>query len=95
MPEEFTNAMETTIIRIGNSKGIIIPAEILKKLSLTEKSSVNLEIDGQTLRIEPASNAKEDPFSKLSGKWGGNSDAHGISEAIRACRVNKNREEQL
>ena len=35
--------METSIIRIGNSKGIIIPAAILKKLGLKEGSKVTLK----------------------------------------------------
>ena len=35
--------METSIIRIGNSKGIIIPAGILKKLGLKEGSKVTLK----------------------------------------------------
>ena len=35
--------METSIIRIGNSKGIIIPAAILKKLGLKDGSKVTLK----------------------------------------------------
>lgn len=41
--------METNIIKIGNSKGIIIPAEILRKMSLAESCTVSLTIDGDTL----------------------------------------------
>lgn len=43
--------METTIIKIGNSKGIIIPAEILKRMALAEKNSVTLTLEGDTLLV--------------------------------------------
>lgn len=35
--------METTVIRIGNSRGIIIPSAILKKLGVKEGTRVKLE----------------------------------------------------
>lgn len=35
--------METTIIRIGNSRGIIIPSAILKKLGVKDGAKVKLE----------------------------------------------------
>jgi antitoxin component of MazEF toxin-antitoxin module len=35
--------MKTKIIRIGNSKGIIIPSHLLKKLGLDEGTPVYLE----------------------------------------------------
>lgn len=35
--------METTVIRIGNSKGIIIPAAILKRMGAKEGSNVRQE----------------------------------------------------
>ena len=35
--------METSIIRIGNSRGIIIPSAILKKLGVKEGARVKLE----------------------------------------------------
>ena len=35
--------METTIIRIGNSRGIIIPSAILKRLGVKEGAKVRLE----------------------------------------------------
>lgn len=41
--------METSIIKIGNSRGIIIPAEVLKRLGLEEKNVVSLTVDGDTL----------------------------------------------
>ena len=40
--------MTTKIIPIGNSRGIVIPASILKKLSLKEKDELMIQIqDGQ------------------------------------------------
>ena len=38
--------METTLIRIGNSRGIIIPASILKKMKIGEGDKVVLEENG-------------------------------------------------
>ncbi len=40
---QMDNSMETSIIRIGNSRGIIIPAGILKKFGLKEGSKVTLK----------------------------------------------------
>jgi Growth regulator len=41
--------METNVIKIGNSKGVIIPAELLKKMGLNESNAVNLTLDGDSL----------------------------------------------
>lgn len=41
--------METSIIKIGNSRGVIIPAEWLKSMGLTERSTVLLEQSGEML----------------------------------------------
>lgn len=43
--------MEAKVISVGNSKGIIIPAKLLKILGLQDK--VNLKIDGNKLLITP------------------------------------------
>lgn len=43
--------METNIIKIGNSRGVIIPAEMLKSLNLTERSTVLLEQSGDVLML--------------------------------------------
>lgn len=40
---QMDKSMETTIIRIGNSRGFIIPAGILKKMGLKEGAKVKLE----------------------------------------------------
>lgn len=44
--------MEANIIQIGNSKGIILPAELLKKLSLSLKSVVNIGLEGNSIVIK-------------------------------------------
>ena len=46
--------MKTSIINIGNSQGIILPALLLRKLNLSSKSSVELEIKNGTIIIKPA-----------------------------------------
>ena len=41
--------MVTNIIQIGNSKGIILPSEILKQLRLSLKSAVSISAQSETL----------------------------------------------
>ena len=43
--------METNIINVGNSKGIIIPAKILKLLQIRDK--VQVLIEGNKMIIKP------------------------------------------
>lgn len=43
--------MTANIIKIGNSKGVIIPASLLKKLSLSTGDEIILNIDGDKLVI--------------------------------------------
>ena len=54
--------METTLIRIGNSRGIIIPAAILKKKGVKDGARVKLEENGDNtfvLSFPP----EEDPYT--------------------------------
>ena len=44
--------MRTSIIQVGNSKGIILPANLLKKLNLTVKASVDIEIEDDAIVIK-------------------------------------------
>ena len=44
--------MVTNIIQIGNSKGIILPSEILKQLRLSLKSAVSISLDGNNIVIK-------------------------------------------
>ena len=46
--------MKANIINIGNSQGIIIPSMLLRKLNLSFKSSVQLEIENGSIVIKPA-----------------------------------------
>ena len=77
--------METTIIRIGNSRGIIIPSAILKKRGVKEGARVQLE-EGENGAIAlrfvpepgPFTGPFTGPFAQLAGfkdmedPWGEN-----------------------
>jgi antitoxin MazE len=43
--------MNTNIIQIGNSNGIIIPADMLRMLQLKTKSAVNVSMEGNRIII--------------------------------------------
>lgn len=45
--------MKSNIIKIGNSLGLIIPSDMLKRMRLSEKDSVNLNLSGNVLTIQP------------------------------------------
>lgn len=45
--------MKTNIINIGNSQGIILPAMLLRKLNLSFKSTVQIEINNGAIVIKP------------------------------------------
>jgi antitoxin MazE len=45
--------MKATIINIGNSQGLILPATILRQLKLSLKSNVEIEVDWSTIVIRP------------------------------------------
>lgn len=90
--------MTSTIIRIGNSNGLIIPAKILKSLTISEKDKVEIvECNGGIMikKAEPVE--KETPFSALD-RWASDngfndcdpiSDALEYVESIRETRNNK------
>lgn len=46
--------MKTNIISIGNSKGVILPADLLKELKLSLKSAVQIFVDNGSIVIKPA-----------------------------------------
>lgn len=63
---EIDKGMETTVIRIGNSRGIIIPSALLKKIGAKEGSKVEIEQkeDGAlSLRFLPAAEPYTGPFT--------------------------------
>ena len=46
--------MKTSIRKIGNSAGAILPAQLLKKLHLRLGDDVSIKEDGMRIVIEPA-----------------------------------------
>lgn len=46
--------METTVVRIGNGEGLVIPASILEKLKLKLYSIVNITLQDDAIVITPA-----------------------------------------
>ena len=49
--------METNIIKIGNSRGVIIPASYLRKLGAKEKIDIQIREDG--VFIKPIRKARD------------------------------------
>jgi len=61
--------MTTPVIRIGNSKGLILPASLLKSLSISERDEVSIsEHDGGILIKKKTRSEKKTPFSVLD-EW--------------------------
>lgn len=82
-----------TIIRIGNSNGVIIPARMLKALSFAEKDRIIIsERDGGLLIMKNESQAQETVFSALD-KWaedqGYDSDVRSALEYANDIRVSR------
>ena len=70
----------TQVLRIGNSKGVILPASILKARSLTERDSLDIRTEkgqiilSKTAEDEVFTGPFTGPFAELSGDpelWGG------------------------
>lgn len=62
--------METSIIKVGNSKGIIIPSKFLKLIGLKDKVSIDLD-DNKLIIVPLEENARENwnaLFSKANSK---------------------------
>ena len=88
--------MTATIIKIGNSKGVIIPASLLKKAALSERDNVKFTFKDNAIVME-----KEDvftgpftgPFAALKAPddvWGGpDTDAAEVAAELRKYRRNK------
>lgn len=57
--------MRTTIRKIGNSAGAILPAAILKKLNLSEGDSIEVSEDGKRIVIEPCNEKPKYTLSEL------------------------------
>jgi len=58
--------MTATVVRIGNSNGIVIPAKIMKALALSERDSVEIkECNGGLFLRKIDSQQIRTPFSAL------------------------------
>ncbi len=57
--------MNTTIRKIGNSEGVIIPKELLEDMHLTAGDNVVLVRDGNDLRIKPIEDDAEEFERKM------------------------------
>lgn len=44
--------MESNIIQIGNSRGVILPSELLRRLNLSLKSPVDISLEGSHIVIK-------------------------------------------
>ena len=76
--------MEATIIRIGNTEGVRIPAKMLKACSLKHGDSVNITACGNRIIIEV-----NNPFAELDGiRPEDTRDAMEIAASLRESRVN-------
>jgi antitoxin MazE len=62
--------MESTIIKIGNSKGLIIPSKILNKLKITAKSLVDVVIKEGSIVITPSARQDWEKAAKECHKKG-------------------------
>lgn len=53
--------MEAKIVAIGNSKGLRLPKEVLKRCNLAEGQAVSIEVQGSNILIRPMTSPR--------GKW--------------------------
>lgn len=88
---------KTQILRIGNSKGVILPARILRELSLSERDSLDVRTEDGKIILAPSSKVEKfngaftGPFSELSGDpdlWGGAMSAVEYENELRRGRHN-------
>lgn len=69
--------MTTTVIRIGNSNGLVIPSKILKRLSISERDVLEIkECDGGIMLKKASSEPVRTPFSMIDD-W---NEEHGYPE---------------
>jgi antitoxin component of MazEF toxin-antitoxin module len=55
--------MTTKLIKIGNSRGILIPSSILKKLSLKEKDELMIQIQDGRIVLSVVTSEFTGPFT--------------------------------
>jgi len=67
--------MNTQIKKIGNSKGIIIPAPIIKMLDLKEFEELSLKVEGNDIILSKAEvfdpKSLDELFKEFNGKYEG------------------------
>lgn len=66
--------MKTSIVKIGNSKGVRIPKALLEESKLEAGSKVNIEASNGKIVISPATEAQIDEgillsYSALAKEW--------------------------
>ena len=86
---------KTQVLRIGNSKGVILPAGVLKELSLSERDSLDIRTEdgkiilSKTPEDECFTGPFTGPFAELSGEkelWGGTMTAVEYEDELRRGR---------
>jgi antitoxin MazE len=45
--------MKANIIAIGNSKGLIIPSALLRRLNITDKTCINISVENNEIVLKP------------------------------------------
>ena len=88
----------TRSMRIGNSRGVIIPAEVLRELSLSEMDRLDISTEDGRIVLSAATGEEEEftgpftgPFAELSGDpelWGGTMSAVEYEDELRRGRHN-------
>lgn len=85
----------TRITRIGNSRGVIIPAEVLRELKLSELDRLEISTDNGRIILSAASGDDDftgpftGPFAELAGDselWGGTMSAVEYEDELRRGR---------
>jgi antitoxin component of MazEF toxin-antitoxin module len=59
--------MITTIKRVGNSAGVIIPSALLKQMGLRVGTEIDLTVEGDTLKVKPVEPRRA--RSELTLEW--------------------------
>ena len=91
--------MNTTILRIGNSSGIIIPSAIMKSLSLSVRDKISIcEENGKITLRKLLDNKAETPFSALDvwcdeNGYGGEDSLGEALEYVEGIRADRNNKE--
>ena len=62
--------MTANIIQIGNSRGVILPTEILRQMRLTLKSAVNIDVTNEYIVIKAAPRRGWEESAKEMAKAG-------------------------